>query len=81
VALYHVRAQKWPLSMRCTLAADWAGAGEGLAGQDVANPLWAEIRNHVALRHRLLQSLGVEESAAPDASATGRALARQRWSA
>jgi hypothetical protein len=68
-------------ALRAALTKDGRALVRGSMGQDVAQPLYAEVRAHVALRHKLLTSLGVDEAAGLDASSRGRALARQRWSA
>jgi hypothetical protein len=65
-------------TLRAQLGADGRAFVRGSQGQDVANPLYAEIRAHAALRHKLLSSIGVETEAV-DRSAMARKMARARW--
>jgi hypothetical protein len=69
-------------ALRAQLAADGRAFVRGSAGQEVANPLYGEIRAHAGLIHRLLVSLGVEDAPgeARARSRSARKAATARWS-
>lgn len=63
-------------------AEDFSLITRGSQGQDVANPLLGEIRQHRAILARLLAALRLpdaEEEAGQSRSSAARSLAQARW--
>lgn len=54
-------------ALRAALAADGQAIVKGSMGQDTGNPLYGEIRAHAALVHKLLPSIGVDDSGGAEA--------------
>lgn len=70
-------------ALRTALAEDGRVYVKGYAGQIVANPLYAEIRQTIQLQAKLLSSIRLEDVPAGDRKLTrseaGRVAARSRW--
>ena len=69
--------------LRKALADDGRTMVKGYAGQQVANPLYAEIRQTIQLQHKLLSSIHIsaEGGLKMTRSESGRVAARSRWAA